>query len=108
MALKVYAIAGCCNRHWPALNSNMPMPKPLTSSIWRRPIRQVFLRNRPFVDGNKRTGFLVGIPFLELNGYRFAASEEDAAQAVLKLAEGTLDEAVYNAFLRGNAVRKKR
>jgi death-on-curing protein len=66
------------------------------------------VRNHPFVDGNKRTGFVVGILFLELNGYRFAASEEDAAQAVLKLADGTLDEAHYNAFLRGNAIRKKK
>ena len=66
------------------------------------------VRNHPFVDGNKRTGFVVGILFLELNGYRFAASEEDAAQAVLKLADGTLEEADYNAFLRGNAVRKKK
>ena len=66
------------------------------------------VRNHPFVDGNKRTGFVVGILFLELNGYRFAASEEDAAQAVLKLADGTLHEADYNAFLRGNAVRKKK
>jgi death-on-curing protein len=66
------------------------------------------VRNHPFVDGNKRTGFVVGILFLELNGYRFAASEEDAAQAVLKLADGTLDEADYNAFLRGNAVRKRK
>jgi death-on-curing protein len=66
------------------------------------------VRNHRFVDGNKRTGFVVGVLFLELNGYRFAASEEDAAQAVLKLADGTLDEADYNAFLRGNAVRKKK
>ncbi len=66
------------------------------------------VRNHPFVDGNKRTGFVVGILFLELNGYRFVASEEDAAQAVLKLADGTLNEADYNAFLRGNAVRKKK
>ena len=65
------------------------------------------VRNHPFLDGNKRTGFVVGILFLELNGYRFAASEENAAQAVLKLADGTLDEADYRSFLRGNMVRKK-
>jgi death-on-curing protein len=64
-------------------------------------------RNHPFVDGNKRTGFVVGILFLELNGYRFAASEEDAAQAVLKLAAGALDEAGYSGFLRGNVARRK-
>jgi death on curing protein len=66
------------------------------------------VRNHPFVDGNKRTGFVVGILFLELNGYRFSASEEDAAQAVLELASGNLDEAGYGAFLRANASRRKK
>ena len=66
------------------------------------------VRNHPFVDGNKRTGFVVGILFLELNGYRFAASEETAAQAVLELAAGNLDEATYGAFLRANATRQKK
>jgi death on curing protein len=60
------------------------------------------VRNHPFVDGNKRTGFVMGILFLELNGYRFTASEEDATQAVLALAAGTLDEAGYAAFLHAN------
>ena len=60
------------------------------------------VRNHPFVDGNKRTGFVVGILFLELNGYRFTAREEDATHAVLALAAGTLDEPGYTAFLRAN------
>jgi death on curing protein len=63
------------------------------------------VRNHPFVDGNKRAGFVVGILFLELNRYRFTATEEDAAQAVLSLAAGTLDEAGYTAFLRANVIR---
>jgi death on curing protein len=63
------------------------------------------VRNHPFVDGNKRTGFVVGILFLELNGYRFTASEEDATQAVMALAAETLDEPGYTAFLRANASR---
>jgi death-on-curing protein len=61
------------------------------------------VQNHPFVDGNKRTGFVVGVLFLELNGYRFTASEEAAAQAVLELAAGTIDEAGFCAFLRANA-----
>jgi death-on-curing protein len=65
------------------------------------------VRNHPFLDGNKRTGFVIGILFLELNGYRFTASEEDAAQAILKLAEGAFDEAAYSGFLRGNAKRRR-
>jgi death-on-curing protein len=61
------------------------------------------VRNHPFLDGNKRTGFVVGVLFLELNGYRFTASEEEAAQMVLELASGNLDEAGYIAFLRAHA-----
>ena len=60
------------------------------------------LRNHPFFDGNKRTGFVVGILFLELNGYYFTATEEDTTQTVIELAAGTLDEAGYRTFLRAN------
>jgi death on curing protein len=60
------------------------------------------VRNHPFIDGNKRTGFVIGVLFLELNGYRFIASEEDATQAVLGLAGGAIDEAGFAAWLRAN------
>src|SRR6266699_3736026 len=63
------------------------------------------VRNHPFVDGNKRTGFVIGILFLELNGYRFTASETDAAQAFLDLAPGVLDEESFGEFLRVNSKR---
>jgi death on curing protein len=66
------------------------------------------VRNHPFVDGNKRTGFVVGILFLELNGHRFTASEEAAAQAVLGLAAGTLDEAGFAAFLRAHVTKPRK
>jgi death-on-curing protein len=64
------------------------------------------VKNHPFVDGNKRTGFVAGILFLELNGYRFFASEVAAADAVLALAAGSLDDAGYMAFLRENVARE--
>jgi death-on-curing protein len=61
-----------------------------------------FVRHHPFVDGNKRTGFVIGIAFLEINGFRFTASEEDSTQALLGLAAGTLDENAFTAWLRAN------
>ncbi len=61
------------------------------------------VRNHPFIDGNKRTGFVLGVLFLELNGHVFTASEEDAANAVVGLAAGTIDEAGYTAFLIANS-----
>ena len=66
------------------------------------------VKNHPFVDGNKRTGFVVGVLFLELNGYSFIATEEAAAQAMLGLAAGDIDEAGYGEFLRANVKRPPR
>jgi death-on-curing protein len=63
--------------------------------------------NHPFVDGNKRTGFVVGVLFLELHGFDFNANEEDATQAVLDLAAGTLDEGAYATWLRANVRRTR-
>jgi death on curing protein len=65
------------------------------------------VQNHPFIDGNKRTGFVVGILFLELNGYRFTASEEAAAQAILELAAGTMDEKAFCEFVRANSKRTR-
>jgi death on curing protein len=66
------------------------------------------VQNHPFVDGNKRTGFVVGILFLELHGYRFTASEEAAAQAILELAAGSITEKAFCEFLRGNSKRTRK
>jgi len=60
------------------------------------------VRDHPFIDGNKRTGFVVGVLFLELNGYRFVAAEEDAAEAVLSLAAGRLEGRAFTAWMRAN------
>jgi death-on-curing protein len=66
------------------------------------------VRNHPFIDGNKRAGFVVCILFLELNGFNFVASEEDATQAVLGLAAGTLDEVTFTAWLRNNSKSREK
>jgi death on curing protein len=64
------------------------------------------VRNHGFLDGNERTGFVVGVLFLEMNGCRFVASEEDATQAVLGLAAGKLNERGLTAWLRANVKRR--
>lgn len=63
------------------------------------------IRNHPFVDGNKRTGFVTGVLFLELNGFDFQPHEEDATQAVLDLAASRLDESAFADWLRANSKR---
>ena len=66
------------------------------------------VRNHPFIDGNKRTGFAIGIAFLELNGLVFRGTEEDATRAVRTLAAGELDEAGYAEWLRANTKRARK
>jgi death-on-curing protein len=66
------------------------------------------VRNHPFVDGNKRTGFMTGYVFLERNGLHFTASEAEAAQAVLELAAGTIDETGFALFLRDHSKRARK
>lgn len=58
------------------------------------------VRNHPFIDGNKRTGYLAGVVFLEMNGFDFHATREQATQAVLALAAGEINEEQYAQFLR--------
>jgi death on curing protein len=65
------------------------------------------VRNHPFVDGNKRTGFVVGALFLEMNGYRFTGREAEATQMVLALAAGKLSEAQFAAWVRDNVKRRR-
>lgn len=63
------------------------------------------VKNHPFIDGNKRTGFIVAVTFLELNGLRFAASEVDTTVCTLALATGEMSEAAYSAWLKANTKR---
>jgi len=61
------------------------------------------VKKRPFVDGNKRAGFLAGAVFLELNGIRLTATETDATQIVLGLAAGQITEFQLTLWLQENS-----
>lgn len=61
--------------------------------------------NHPFLDGNKRTGFMSSAAFLELNGHELTATETDAVIQTLALAAGALEESGYAAWLRANSRR---
>lgn len=72
-------------------------------------------RNHPFVDGNKRTAHVAYRVFLALNDAELQASDEDKYTAMLRLAEGSLDEASFATWLRprivaahGGKVQEKR
>jgi death-on-curing protein len=62
-------------------------------------------KNHPFIDGNKRAGFIVATLFLELNDYRFHATEAEAAVRTLALAAGEMTEKEFAAWLKVNSRR---
>lgn len=57
-------------------------------------------RNHPFVDGNKRTAHVCYRVFLALNGADLVANDEGKYVAMLSLAEGSLSEPDFAAWLR--------
>ena len=63
------------------------------------------VKNHPFLDGNKRTGFMLGAGFLERNGFEFQATEAEAALRTLALAAGEMTEAAYAEWLKANSKR---
>ena len=66
------------------------------------------IRNHPFIDGNKRTGFVLCAVFLERNGYELVASEEEATVTTLAFAASEIKEAEYAAWLEHNSRRAHR
>lgn len=48
--------------------------------------------NHAFVDGNKRIGVYVLLSFLELNGIRIEASDEDVIDLGIGVADGSMDQ----------------
>jgi len=61
------------------------------------------IHNHPFVDGNKRTGFLCAYLFLSLNGWKLTAPEVEAVDAVLALATREIDESAFSNWLRDHS-----
>ncbi|MEM1115329.1 MAG: type II toxin-antitoxin system death-on-curing family toxin [Bacteroidota bacterium] len=57
-------------------------------------------KNHPFIDGNKRTAFMVLYTFLRTNGIRLGASEPEAVEVMLGVASGELGEGELAAWCR--------
>lgn len=60
------------------------------------------IHNHPFIDGNKRTGFMVGYTFLARNNIQLVATESEVIQFVLALTNGEMTEQAFAEWLRIN------
>lgn len=62
------------------------------------------VKNHPFLDGNKRAGFMAAYTFLGINGFRLDAPEEQAVLQTLALAAGEIDADEFSAWLKASCV----
>jgi len=61
-------------------------------------------RNHPFLDGNKRTSYVVTLVFLRLNGSDVQADEASRLDMWLRLAAGDVTEESLTMWLRSRLV----
>jgi death-on-curing protein len=61
------------------------------------------VKNHPFVDGNKRTAFVVMAVFLKVNGIDLIAPEVEVVRVMLALAAGSLSEQQLRNWLADNS-----
>ena len=59
--------------------------------------------NHPFVDGNKRTAFVVSVTFLRLSGLRLTAPKDERVTKFLRLAAGEIGERELADWFRDNS-----
>jgi death-on-curing protein len=57
-------------------------------------------RNHAFLDGNKRTAWVVAETFLLKNGYELIAGDRDGVMTMLAVADGTMSERELAIWLR--------
>ena len=61
------------------------------------------IRNHPFVDGNKRIGFLTLYIILGLNNLYIDVTDRDAEKMTFGLASGAIDEDGFRAWVADNS-----
>jgi len=61
------------------------------------------IKNHPFIDGNKRTGFMAAFVFLGINKIDFVAAESDVVLETLAVADNQMTEEAYAAWLKDNS-----
>ena len=61
--------------------------------------------NHPFIDGNKRTSYVVMRTFLKLNGYDLRASVTEKYQIWMQLVNDRLNEAELATWLEEKSIK---
>jgi death on curing protein len=60
-------------------------------------------KNNAFIDGNKRTAFMVMFTFLQVNGWRLIVPEPEVVVTMQQVADGIVTESLLADWLRENS-----
>ncbi|WP_310413621.1 type II toxin-antitoxin system death-on-curing family toxin [Chamaesiphon sp. OTE_8_metabat_110] len=60
-------------------------------------------KNHAFIDGNKRTAFMVMFTFLQVNGWRLIVPEPEVVVMMQQVANGIVTESLLADWLRENS-----
>lgn len=63
------------------------------------------ITGHPFIDGNKRTGYVLGRLILQEQGFDITATENDKYDMVIQVATGQLDVEGIVAWMKDRVVR---
>ncbi len=64
-------------------------------------------KNHPFIDGNKRTSYVVTRTFLKLNGYDLRVSAKEKYDIWISLADSQLSETELAQWIEKNSIKLK-
>jgi death-on-curing protein len=67
----------------------------------------VIARNHPFVDGNKRTAYVVSMLFLRLNGFHINAPAPARVILFEQLGKGEIEQDELAGYLRKHGARRE-
>ena len=106
MAIPACGIRACSSRRWPSRARFGG--KDLYPGIADKAAALAFslVKNHPFLDGNKRTGYAAMMMFLSRNGHTIIAPIDERESMFVSLAAGKLDRERFLAWVRGRIVRK--
>lgn len=60
------------------------------------------IKNHPFIDGNKRTGFVVVVSFLAYNGIGLNSKEPELYELIMNIAQSHISEDNVALFFKNN------
>jgi death-on-curing protein len=94
------ALESAINRPFMTFDQQDLYPSPIEKAA---AFIESLISNHPFLDGNKRIGYVLMRYFLLRNGYNIVATQSQKFDFVIKIAEGKLHYEQINAWLSDKA-----